>query len=252
MGNLKRARFKYTIKILQLLWEGSSMCGVSWVLNLFLVSCIVLSLKWLLWLCNAALACLLSDVASLCWARAWPSSVERPNKIVLTWYRASLTLFLLCLPLGALHYACPHGSDGCLCLPLPTHWPLLLWQPFFAPQGRAAWPAFCHQTPSSFPGLCSAVASQHCSAARGRRAGLGFCWGLVLTAKRLCSITLCEITGISQAITSVMYLGVVLGISSVWKGGSCNTNELGCNEEKMRSVRDLLSSANWDLSLLFC
>lgn len=74
----------------------------------------------------------------------------------------------------------------------------------------------------------------------------------MLTAKRLCSITLCEITGISQAITSVMYLGVVLGISSVWKGGSCNTNELGCNEEKMRSVRDLLSSANWDLSLLFC
>lgn len=29
-----------------------------------------------------------------------------------------------------------------------------------------------------------------------------------------------------------MYVTVFLGISPVWKGGSCNTNELGCNAEK--------------------
>lgn len=46
------------------------MCGVSWVLSPFLVSCIALFLNGPLWLRNAALAHLLSDVASLFWPEA--------------------------------------------------------------------------------------------------------------------------------------------------------------------------------------
>lgn len=164
-------------------------------------------------------------------------SVERPEKIFLTWSRASPALILLCLS--------PHGI--LLCLPPfpPGLWRLSLpsltytptppaWAALLCPRGEGSMTCLLPPNPLFLlpRALFSCSISVLLHSTRGvRRSQIELRAGAHSQAaawhhparnyRDLPSYYCCD-----------EYMGFVLSFSPVWKGGSHNTNKLGCNGGK--------------------